>query len=995
MKGHVIALFCSIILLVPGYALAQSSDQITLLGNFADFEHGDELFIYGNLASVQPESSLILEIINPKGDLCRIQQIIPLTSGLFLTESIPLDGMLCGISGNYEIKLFYGKHSESAKFSVNPNEYIGKTGAQYFESAIEIVSKKIDLVGQQTGSSTTFYSDRLVLATNQPSDSTIQNLEEIYVDLWDEFFLEEDIFEIDAKIRPAIQDALSTTSGLVESNKLSFDIAKKIDRETFAAIFYFQLDDTKKAIEKLNDVFVLISNADPIKIPEKRQKSFAELEETLLNIMKKSNSVMSRLVKEEVAFIFARGTAPLYGEEIDNLIELLSESRYLDTVSRNNHQFYRLVNSEWESTKSSLTVKESIEDLLESKEKVDRLYQASILLRQLDKVDRFISSDKEQNSELANLILPKWKNLQSQLELAASVDSILNSEDEIITMNKVIDASARISKAIQISKETNLDRNLIDGWEGLLIQVKEADSVNQILEIVLEFDNSLTELREKRNPISILKFEYESMKAKAELQADNKNLFTINNALKIIDTAQKMEQGNPSIMRIDRIEVLLAWAAANAPEIKSELNSYSEDAYKIRAGDILQRAKSIENLVDLSLRNSRFLPGFTDFTNSMKERIDVARQLVIENDLNAADNTVRQLFDEWQEVSGAYAQNPYGSKVGYSLDELKRIEYRKKLDALSGAVSKFYNADFAPYSNEFRKLLDRASDSVDQGNFIGADSKITEINQYLRSNLALKNDSIIFNTVYDLENEIWILQGFVDKPAMDRRERLYVTVYSMDGESYENMKFYDTKDGEFFTQWYAPVKPGLYVIMLQYQNAKSSQIISIEEQTYHTYTSSDLERADLSEELEQLRDFIETFGGQNLQNNKVRFDSVFNEITNALSNNDLEKVDSKYSELEQLIERYLPIRSRSAVVEVNFDDDKLFISGAVQKTLSFREDLFVDIYDQSGNHIDEIALKDTSSGQFDEILSKPFSPGVYVAQLQYHDLIVSDFFHVT
>jgi hypothetical protein len=269
-----------------------------------------------------------------------------------------------------------------------------------------------------------------------------------------------------------------------------------------------------------------------------------------------------------------------------------------------------------------------------------------------------------------------------------------------------------------------------------------------------------------------------------------------------------------------------------------------------------------------------------------------------------------------------------------------------------------------------------------------------EINQYLRSYLALKNDSIIFNTVYDLENEIWILQGFVDKPAMDRRERLYVTVYSMDGESYENMKFYDTKDGEFFTQWYAPVKPGLYVIMLQYQNAKSSQIISIEEQTYHTYTSSDLERSDLSEELEQLRDFIETFGGQNLQNNKVRFDSVFNEITNALANNDLEKADSKYSELERLIERYLPIRSRSAVVEVNFDDDKLFISGAVQKTLSFREDLFVDIYDQRGNHIDEIALKDTSSGQFDEILSKPFSPGVYVAQLQYHDLIVSDFFHV-
>ena len=41
------------------------------------------------------------------------------------------------------------------------------------------------------------------------------------------------------------------------------------------------------------------------------------MEETLLNLMKKTNSVMSKSVKEEIAFIFARGTAPLFAEEIE------------------------------------------------------------------------------------------------------------------------------------------------------------------------------------------------------------------------------------------------------------------------------------------------------------------------------------------------------------------------------------------------------------------------------------------------------------------------------------------------------------------------------------------------------------------------------------------------------------------------------------------------------------------------------------------------------
>ncbi len=994
MKDAAYGIFFAILLLVPAHAFAQSPDRITLLGNFDEYEKGEHLIIYGQLPSVQPESFLILEIVNPRGDLCQIQQLVPLSNGLFLTGSIPLVGRLCGLEGNYEIKLFYGDDSKTEKFTLSSTVHQTLTGSEYLDLATELVFNKIETVREKTDTGVVFYTERLAAASTIPSENTIQTLEEIYVDLWDEFLIDDEIYEIDVSIRPAIEDALETTANLVESNKLSFEIAKEIDRETYSAIFYYNLEDTHTSIEKLNDAFVLISNADPIKVAEKPQKSFAELEETLLNLMTKSNSVMNRPVKEEIAFIFARGTAPLFSEEIEKTIDLISKSRYLDAVLRNSDPIYRLVNSEWESTKESLMSKDTLEKLLESKEKVDKLHEAALLLRQLDKVDRFISSDEEENSELANLISPKWSDLQLQLELASSVDDILDSAEEIEDMKKVIDASARISKTIEFSKATSLDDDLIDRWESLLVQVTNESSIDQILEIVSEFDKTMTEMREKRNPLTILKFEYEGMKAKAEIQADNKNLFVINNALKIIDTAEQMESGNPSITRIDRIEVLLTWASAKIPEIKNELDSYSKDSYKIRASDILQRAKSIENLVDLSVRKNRFLPGYTDFADSVKVEVDKVRELVIKKDLDTADNMVRQIFNEWKEVSQAYDEDPFGSKVGYSSDELKRIDYREKLDDLSSAVSTFYNSDFGEHSNGFLALSDTASDFIDQGNFQGADAKIKEMNQYLRDYLPLNNKKIIFNTEYDLENGIWILQGYVDKQIMDGRDQLYVTVYSMVGEKHSDLRFYNTKHGEFFTQWEAPVEPGLYVIMLQYLDSKASQIVSVDERIDRSYTSSELERVKLSENFEELKNFIEEYGGINLGKNNARFDSLFNEISSSLAENDLEQADTKLSELERFIERYLPIRSRLAVVEAVYDEDKLVISGAVQKTLSFSEDLYVDIFDQKGNHIDEITLKDTSSGRFNEIYSKPFEPGMYVVQLQYHDLIVSDYFHI-
>jgi hypothetical protein len=977
------------VLLVPTFAYGQSS-RITLLDTFGDYKRGERIFISGQVSQVEPELFVVIQIINPNGDLCQIQQLKPLSNGNFVTEATPLTGKICGTAGIYDVKIFYGEFSNISSFRVLKESIKESTESEYFRSATDLVQSKIGSIADSVNDGQV--SDYQSKLDKIKSTGSISQLNDLYVELLLLFFDESDLFGVDTKFRPVVETALDSTKKLVTASTIDLVDSKKIDAQAYSTMFYAQIGNDKNAISTLNDVYVQITNVDPQKVTTEQSLTYEQLNELLLNLMTKSNSIMSRPLKEEIGFIFARGTGPIYSEELRNLLDMLTKSRTLDAALKRDDHLTSLIKTEWNTLRDSLLGKESLEKFLKQKDKVDKLYEAILLLRNLDKVDRFTSGD--QRPELTVLIEPKLSILLSRLQSATSPQDIIDVKQEIMEMKNVIEISSRISSTIEFSKRNNADQKLISSFESLLDKVREASTLNEILVVISEFDSTINDLREKRSPLSVLKFEYEKLKSKAELQADYESLVTINNALKAIDTAIELEKGNAAINKIDKIEVLLSWASQNKPIVQAKLDSYTKDAYKIRASDILQRAKSLENLLDLGNTHNRFLPGYTDFTKSMKQRLDVARNLVVKNDLDAADSQVRQLFAEWQQVSNKYSEDPYGSEVGYTVDEIKRIEYRKKLGQLSDFAAEFYNADFDDHSGEFTKLMEKAYDLVDYGNFVDAEKKIKEIRDFLSNKLELKNKEIIFDISYNHEKQIWVMSGAVDKDIMDRRENLYLTVYDMEGKTHSTLKFSDTKQGEMFTQWYAPIEPGLYVVVLQYQNQQASQIVDVADKTAPTYTESDIENVDYAREYEELESFIETFGGSGYSANKARFDPVLKEIKDALHNKDFSTSGAKISELQSMIERYLPSRSKIAVIEAYLQDDKLYISGAIYKTIAFSEDIYVDVFDQQGNRVDEIPLKDTAAGYFNQVIPKSYKPGVYVAQLQYHDLMVSDFFHV-
>ena len=988
-------------------AQVDDGGRIAVLAGPGEYERGDAFFVFGRVASVDADSYLVIQAINPRGNICRIQQIAPLSGGLFLSEAVPLTGSMCGVPGEYDIRMFYGDYRTSSSFTLSPVARPSPSEGALLQAARQIVQDRIDsLAGAAGDGAVSPYRDRLA-----DGGLTVGGAAELYADLWEDLDAAgSGVYEIDPLFRPAVESALSATSRLVGAGELSAQVALGIDRAAYEAAFHYALGDTAAAVSRLSDVFVSVQNVDPVKVEAGGPRTYAELERSLQGLMTKTSSTLSGGVREELALIFARGTAPLHAGELDEMLDMLTKMRYLDIASRRNSTLYSLVQDKWAPLAETLAARPDVASFLSSRDEVDGLHRATLVLRDLDGVSRFMGTDAARptpgpsappppqpragpvdRGALVEIVRPEWDRLVSDLETASTVGDILSSERRAREIKDVVEISGRITKVVEIARANNAGTDMVGGWEDLLGRVRSAGSVPDMLAIVSEFDASLAELRERRSPLAMLQFEYESMLARAEMQGDHDNIAKIRTALRVLDSAVAMESGSPSASRIDRIEVLLAWASESAPTIRAELDAYSDDARDLRAGDILRRAKSIENLVDLSMRGSRFAPGFAEFASSVEERLEAARNLVIAGELDEADRRIRSLFDEWETVSGAYARDPSGAGgSGYSIDELKRADIRGRLGALAEAASNFYSADFAPHAPEYERLRDEAYEAVDYGNFVDAESRVAGLGAFLEERLALTDPRIIYEIDYDGAHDTWVLSGHLDKSS-PLREKITVTVYRGDASVHSGLRFTDTREGAFYTQWRAPAEPGLYVVMLEWSGSQASRLLYVAAEPSFEYSAADADASDVARDFAELEAFAERFGSAGAMG---RVDSIISEIRGSLAAGNSGHAAGKLGELRAAIDRYLPERSREAVINAQYASGQLVVSGAVLKTLSISEDLFVDVYDQSGAGVHEIALRDSASGHFTEAAAVALPPGIYVVELHYHDLSTTDFFIV-
>lgn len=991
MKQWIALVGFAFLLLAPTYATAQSPTRIIIDDDLGDFERNDHVGIHGKAVS-QTNAFVVIQVVNPRGELCNIQQLEPLTSGAFVSSSIALSGYLCGVDGNYDVKIFYGDHRATSSFTVLPTELPSLNDEDTFNNAKAILDERI---AQTTAIDATPFALRASSITYPVG--TITNSSRVYADLFEASFSDNLFDGLDVNFRRATSDALDEIGRLNDAQTISDTTALALRKQVYTTTYYNEIGDNKKATDQLRETYDAIRTADPSSEIPNQPVTFASLKTTLVSLIQRNNTALSDELRDELAVILARGTGPAYSTELRAMLDILTQARYVEITSKKTETLYTFVAVSWANIHPSLKSASTIDEFVESGSRLAGVYDAAFLLRDLDKVERFIDSEDTQG--LAGLLRPEWNSLNLALRAATNVEDILAQRDAIQRMKAVSEISSRLELAITSTRVNRVSTDLTDQWPGLLERVSTASSISEIHTIISEFDDAITALREARNPIDLLKLEYEELRAKAEKLADRTALANIENAQSILRLAEKLSTDNASQTKLDRIEVLLAWVIQTADEISDKITNLTpEDNRRLQTG-ILERAQSLENLAELGLRTQRFVPGYMDYVDDVKATVERARALVIAGELQQADDLIRRATADWREVSEVYRDAPPTSG-DYGRVDIERRDYTKHADDLASIATRFIEAG-TDEAREFSQLINMVEGFVDHGNFVDAHSAITRAYEYAQEHLRIEHNSVIYDINYNPETRSWLIEGFVEKQPFDRREDISVIVRTADGSVHQSLDFADTSHGRFHVPFEAPSDPGIYVAELLWRNTSTSNIVYIPYPTPTQQDSEDtteysggVELIEISRDLYDLQEFMRGFGGQQYQANIGRITPLVDSAQEAVNDRNVSEARSDMFDIRNAIERYLPLRSPEVVVRATYTTDGLTVDGAVHKLVEFPEDIYVDIFDQRGDLEVTLNLNDGPDGKFSEDVRRSFESGTYVVMLSYHDLRVSDFFTV-
>ena len=171
-------------------------------------------------------------LLNPRGDICQIQQILPLQDGTFVMDKVPLRGNVCGLDGLYEIEVFYGYKKSTATFSVSSDVKSEPTDSQYVVAAAEYVSQVIDDVKPADSASL-----KMRLADSNDLRVTLY----VFKDAVDYDINDNLLYGVDAAFRPAIYSFLSAADDLEQSGKITSDTKTTLTDDVITSIFYYQI----------------------------------------------------------------------------------------------------------------------------------------------------------------------------------------------------------------------------------------------------------------------------------------------------------------------------------------------------------------------------------------------------------------------------------------------------------------------------------------------------------------------------------------------------------------------------------------------------------------------------------------------------------------------------------------------------------------------------------------------------------------------------------
>ena len=562
-------------------------------------------------------------------------------------------------------------------------------------------------------------------------------------------------------------------------------------------------------------------------------------------------------------------------------------------------------------------------------------------------------------------------------------------------MGKILDHGLRLyDKTNYLKVNQQIDPTITHIWSSFLSSIGESISITNAHLHLSEYIKKFSEVENKL--IAKSESEYKKHIKNSQKLGLNEQSKEINKILDSLRMAKSIKANKTPFddSNDEIINLILYKSGTKFSEIDSKIKYYQSDEYQKNQDELKEKSLQLQKIIDETYQK---MPVYHNVLYKIENRLSYSKT-IDPIELEKTQHLTSALFFELENLYREYKFVKNYSPI-YESDQLSTIDkktiYFELLDDILKILDTYDDSSFDQYREEFYLMIGDAQKSIEIGSFKLGHEKTYDVLKFLKNNL-LENDSrIIFNVSFDDSQNIWNIDGGVYKHSFNSRGKMFFVLYDVDGNNIGKLNFLNTKHGEFNVLWHKDVPPGLYIAKISHGNSHDYQLISIQNEHGTKFSQKEIEIMNLASQYEKLENFLHVFGGNNYKQYDSKFTSIIQTIQNKLKEGTASDIQKNIDELKKVTQRYIPIHSPDAIIEVDYVKSLISISGKVSKLVDFREALFISIFDENGKRIYEKIIYDDSKGNFEFLLVKPAQSGLMVVQLEYHDFVATDIISIT
>ena len=630
----------------------------------------------------------------------------------------------------------------------------------------------------------------------------------------------------------------------------------------------------------------------------------------------------------------------------------------------------------------------TVDQIMGYRDDIAKLEESVEVLDNSNDVERMLLLH-EDVSDLKTYLHGIWTPIHANINDSRTADDVLSFQTDVENMEQTIRYTLSIYENTHSPVFTIIDPHIKSVWNSFRYEVPNTESLEDLTKVTAQYYHKVGKIDGKI--ISRWDAKITELQVHAGRQGNVRDLMLIENNIKTLDMVKHLEKNTKSFDDTQS-KAILKNISQNYIKIKSDLKEY--DLYLDGKNQMTQKVTRLLHMAN-DKSNVNKMPEFESKIKNTLNSVSHIKNVLKTNDFRYAQQLLGALEQQWLNFERFYPEirsyTPTYEQQDLSTAQKKQF-YLKQISQISSLVKSLNLNQASSDYMQYKKSLQESKASILYGNFQTGHEKIYKTIDFVGQKFLPHDPRIIMNTSYD-DSNMFTVAGAVYKHHMNSRDPVSFYLFNHDGQI---VKFDSrtARSGDFQMLWRADIQPGLYIAEIQHGSARESQIISISDGHHEmVFNQDEIAMMEVANTFENLEGFVDRFGSSGSRGME-KMQLVINKIRGDLTSGQLDTAAASVQKFKNNIKLYMPIQSSGINIDASQTDSTVRVTGNIAKTVEYREQIFLTVFDHDGKRVYEQITYDDKYGNINIEMPKHALAGLAVIQVEYHDSLARDIIEI-